>query len=71
MWSLIAVCHVHHHGHAGLRSALANQPVKRMQGLAPRQRAKKPRQQRINIEKATNAHLPFLFAATQPKSLDA
>ncbi len=55
---------------AGLRSALAHQPIKRTLVQGPRERQKKPRQQRINIDKATNAHLPFLFQAVQPKNID-
>ncbi len=55
---------------AGLRSALANQPIKRALSGAPKERARKARQQRFNIEKATNAHLPALFQGAQPKALD-
>ncbi|GFH28646.1 predicted protein [Haematococcus lacustris] len=56
---------------AGLRSALANQPIKRTAPAAPKQRAKKPRQQRFNLEKATNAHLPQLFSGAQPVNIDS
>lgn len=56
---------------AGLRSAIANQPIKRAAAGGKRERAKKPRQQRFKIEKATNAHLPFLFSGAQPKNIDA
>uniref|UniRef100_A0A7S0R2K2 Transcription initiation factor IIE subunit beta n=1 Tax=Chlamydomonas leiostraca TaxID=1034604 RepID=A0A7S0R2K2_9CHLO len=55
----------------GLRSAIAHQPVKRAAPGAARERQKKPRQQRFNINKATNAHLPFLFSGAAPKSLDS
>ncbi|KAF5838220.1 hypothetical protein DUNSADRAFT_3200 [Dunaliella salina] len=54
---------------AGLRSALAHQPMKRVMPGAKQGRAKarKPRQQRFNPEKATNAHMPQLFSSSQPK----
>ena len=53
-----------------MSSALANQPHKRPIGGRQGEKKKKPRQQRINIAKATNVHLPHLFTKAAPMNID-
>lgn len=56
---------------SSLRSALANQPIKRAVTIVKQEKGKKKaRQHKINIEKATNSHLAWLFQGAQPKNID-
>mmetsp|Transcript_26018 Transcript_26018/g.56746 ORF Transcript_26018/g.56746 Transcript_26018/m.56746 type:complete len:323 (-) Transcript_26018:1117-2085(-) len=55
---------------AGLRSALANQPQKRPLPVNPKDKQKKRRQHRVNMNKVTNQHLPQLFTGEAPKNID-
>eukprot|EP00798_Chlamydomonas_sp_ICE-L_P016323 gene16323-22513_t len=55
---------------AGMSSALAKQPMKRAAMFDKKDKKKKPRQQRINIAKATNQHLPDLFKRAAPLNIE-
>jgi hypothetical protein len=55
----------------GLRSLITNRPKLENPASDPKDKKKRKREVRINIAKATNAHLPSLFMGIQHTEIDS